>query len=63
MECSEIFFASQTRRDMETPSFEVKMQSPKEIEEVTNLIASALYRDWTAYNCNSNPLTQNTTIG
>ena len=49
MECGDIFFASQTTRDMETAgtltqhylSFSrVKIKSPKENEEETNYIAA-----------------------
>ena len=53
----------------ETPTclsfIKVKMQSPKEIEVVTNLIATALYRDKSAaYICIPDPLTRiYTTIG
>ena len=45
------FLCQSKSQAAETPTclsfFKVKMQSPKEIEEVTNLIASALYRDRT----------------
>ena len=56
VECGDIFFASQKTKDMEMPScrdtnksffLKVKMKSPKEIEVVTNLIATALYCDRT----------------